>query len=39
MTVIKTRNGEFLRFVFGECEVLARAATVTPRDWSASATE
>jgi hypothetical protein len=29
-TTVRTREGDFLRFRFSSCEVIARAATVTP---------
>lgn len=35
VVVERTQNGELLRFVFAECEVLARSVSVVPMDWQA----
>jgi hypothetical protein len=36
VSAVTTREGQFLRFRFGECDVLARTAKLTPLDWQQS---
>jgi hypothetical protein len=36
LTSVRNLDGEFLRFRFGECVVLARSASMKPLDWATS---